>query len=139
MMTIMSPEHPMFTGIISDIGEALQTADLVLCRGGASTLAEVAALGRPAVVVPYPHHADRQQWKNAEPLVARGAAVLVEEAALMPEVYRTEVLGRLFDPERLRSMAAAPRERRAGTESDAPIDGAATIALDLVRFFGTAG
>jgi UDP-N-acetylglucosamine--N-acetylmuramyl-(pentapeptide) pyrophosphoryl-undecaprenol N-acetylglucosamine transferase len=120
---------------VSDIGEALRTADLVLCRGGASTLAEVAALSRPAVVVPYPHHADRQQWKNAEPLVAKGAAALVEEAALTPDAFRTEVLGRLFDPARLDAMARAG----AGQEIGERIDGATTIAVDLVRVFETAG
>lgn len=124
---------------IADIGEALLTADLVLCRGGASTLAEVAALARPAVVVPYPHHADRQQWKNAEPLVARGAAALIEEGALTPPAFRTEVIDRLFDLERLRAMSDASRRRIVAKESGAPIDGATTIALDLVRFFGTAG
>ncbi|HVG95116.1 MAG TPA: glycosyltransferase, partial [Planctomycetota bacterium] len=46
------------------------------------------------VVVPYPHHADRQQWRNAEPLVAAGRAVLVEEGDLDPERFRSEVLAR---------------------------------------------
>ena len=132
---------------IAAMGEALATADLVLCRGGASTLAEVDALARPAVVVPYPFHEDRQQWKNAEPLVARGLAVVVEEGALDPGTFRLEVLGRLLDPVRLASMAAAgapaPRRpdasARSAKDSAAPSDGATTIALDLVRFFGGAG
>ncbi len=124
---------------LSHMGEALRTADLVLCRGGASTLAEVAALARPAVVVPYPHHADRQQWKNAEPLVACGAVALVEEAAFTPQAYRTEILARLFDPERLRAMSNASPSRPAEGDSAVRTDGATTIALDLVRFFGTAG
>ena len=72
---------------IPDVGTALRTADLVLCRGGAGTLAEVEALARPAVIVPYPHHADRQQWKNAERLLASGLATLVEEASLDAETF----------------------------------------------------
>ena len=125
---------------LAAIGEALATADLVLCRGGASTLAEVEALARPAVVVPYPHHADRQQWKNAEPLVGRGLAVLVEEGALDPATFRREVLDRLLDAGRLAAMSSAPAAPSASaTDSAPPSDGATTIALDLVRFFGGAG
>ncbi len=115
---------------VVEVGTALRCADLVLCRGGASTLAEVDALGRPAVVVPYPHHEDRQQWRNAEPLVARGAAVIVEEAQLTAESFRREVLGRLLDPAALSRMAAA---RAPGTGSSGIADAAATIAADLVR------
>jgi len=120
---------------VREIGEALMTADLVLCRGGASTLAEVAALRRPAVIVPYPHHADRQQWKNAAGLTARGAAVLVEEGALSPDVFAKDVLGRLLDPGALATMAAA---YSGGPDSAPQRDGAATIALDLVRFLEAA-
>jgi UDP-N-acetylglucosamine--N-acetylmuramyl-(pentapeptide) pyrophosphoryl-undecaprenol N-acetylglucosamine transferase len=65
---------------VHDVHAALSAATLVLCRGGASTLAEVAALRRPAWVVPYPHHADRHQERNAREL---GQGVeLVEEARL---------------------------------------------------------
>lgn len=124
---------------VREMGEALHTADLVLCRGGASTLAEVAALARPAVVVPYPHHADRQQWKNAAPLVERGAVALIEEGALTPAAFGSEVLARLFDDATLRRMTDAFGRAGAGKVSTFARDGAATIALDLVRFFGTAG
>lgn len=115
---------------VREVGTALLCADLVLCRGGASTLAEVDALGRPAVVVPYPHHEDRQQWRNAAPLVAQGRAVVVEEGALTPEAFGREVLGRLFDGAQLARMAAA---RAPGTGSSGIRDAAATIAADLVR------
>jgi UDP-N-acetylglucosamine:LPS N-acetylglucosamine transferase len=50
------------------VGSALRAASMVLCRGGASTLAEVGALRRPAWVVPYPHHVDRHQERNAHQL-----------------------------------------------------------------------
>lgn len=116
---------------VAAMGVALQSAALVLCRGGAGTLAEVAALRRPAVVVPYPHHADRQQWKNAEPLVATGQAVVVEEAALTPDAFRREVLDVLLDPAaRARREAAAPG---AAEGSSGPGGAAATIAAELVR------
>lgn len=65
---------------IRDMASALQAATLVLTRGGASTLAEIAALRRPAIVVPYPHHADRHQEKNARQL--KDGVRIVEERQL---------------------------------------------------------
>lgn len=64
---------------VDDVRGALDAADVVLTRGGASTLAEIAARGVPAVVVPYPHHADRHQEWNARAL-GDGAEVVAEEA-----------------------------------------------------------
>jgi UDP-N-acetylglucosamine--N-acetylmuramyl-(pentapeptide) pyrophosphoryl-undecaprenol N-acetylglucosamine transferase len=116
---------------VAEAGDALATADLVVCRGGASTLAEVAAVGKPAVVVPYPHHADRQQWRNAAPLVEAGAAVLLEEGALDAETVEREVVGLALDPVRLLSMGEAARARAARGA-----DGASHLAADLVRFIG---
>jgi UDP-N-acetylglucosamine--N-acetylmuramyl-(pentapeptide) pyrophosphoryl-undecaprenol N-acetylglucosamine transferase len=107
---------------------ALGTADLAVARAGALTCAELAATGTPAVLVPYPHHADRQQFRNAEPLVRRGAAVLVEEEHLDAGRFRADVLGLLADPLRLAGLRAA---MRSGFR-----DGAGQIADDLVRFLG---
>jgi UDP-N-acetylglucosamine--N-acetylmuramyl-(pentapeptide) pyrophosphoryl-undecaprenol N-acetylglucosamine transferase len=122
---------------VRDVGTAYATADLVLCRGGASTVAEVEWLGVPAVIVPFPHHKDRQQWKNAAPLVGRGAAVLLAEAALTPEAFRTQVVDLLFDDRRLEAMAKAARRPRPADRAGRPgEDAAATIATDLVRFIG---
>jgi len=64
---------PAFSGYraveyLDDVARALAAATVVLCRGGASTLAEVAVRARPAVVVPYPHHRDRHQERNAKAL-----------------------------------------------------------------------
>ena len=55
---------------LDDVRLALVAADGVLCRGGASTLAEIGAMGTPAWVVPYPHHTDRHQVRNARQLSA---------------------------------------------------------------------
>lgn len=122
------------TPFVAAVGAAYRTADLVVCRGGAGTVAELAALGRPAVIVPYPHHADRQQFKNAEGLVARGQATLVEEGALDEATFAREVLDVVLDP-----GALARRAPAADTSSAANADGAATIAAELVRSNGTSG
>ena len=62
-----------------DMAAAYAWADLVICRSGALTLAELAAAGVPAILVPYPHAVDDHQTKNAEAMVAAGAALLVAE------------------------------------------------------------
>lgn len=75
---------------LDDVAGALDAATLVLCRGGASTLAEIAARARPALVVPYPHHRDRHQEHNALALGA-GVRVVPEErldAALVATLAR---------------------------------------------------
>jgi UDP-N-acetylglucosamine--N-acetylmuramyl-(pentapeptide) pyrophosphoryl-undecaprenol N-acetylglucosamine transferase len=84
-------------------------ADLVLSRSGGTTVAELAALGKPSVLVPFPHHADRHQEKNADVLASRGAAVLVHEHLLAPEVFEETVLAILADEPVLAAMARAAR------------------------------
>jgi UDP-N-acetylglucosamine--N-acetylmuramyl-(pentapeptide) pyrophosphoryl-undecaprenol N-acetylglucosamine transferase len=116
------------TPFVQAMADAYATADLVLARAGANTCAELAATRTPAVFVPYPHHADRQQFRNAEPLVASGAARLVEEGELTPERVRGDVLDLLHDDAALDAMRAAG--------GAAPSDAAAETAEDLVRFLG---
>lgn len=113
---------------VQDMGAAYGSADLVLCRAGASTCAELQATGTPAVLVPYPHHADRQQFENAAVLVDAGGAAVVEQATLEPAVVGEAILGLLEDEERLAVMRAA-----LGAGSD---DAAAAVADDLGRFLG---
>lgn len=71
---------------IGDMAEALGWADLVICRAGALTIAELAAAGVGAVLVPYPHAVDDHQTTNAQFLVDAGAARRVADAALTPEL-----------------------------------------------------
>jgi UDP-N-acetylglucosamine--N-acetylmuramyl-(pentapeptide) pyrophosphoryl-undecaprenol N-acetylglucosamine transferase len=92
---------------LPDIGRAYAVADLVLSRAGASTVAECAALRRPAVFVPYPWHKDRQQVHNAWEAVRAGAAKIVEEADLDPPMLRGIVQEILLDPEERQRMAQA--------------------------------
>jgi UDP-N-acetylglucosamine--N-acetylmuramyl-(pentapeptide) pyrophosphoryl-undecaprenol N-acetylglucosamine transferase len=94
---------------IEDMPAAFAQADLVVCRSGASTVAEIAAAGKPAIFVPFPRAADDHQRVNAEALARAGAAVVVEESKL-EGVWLAETISALLqDPSRLASMSAAAR------------------------------
>lgn len=107
--------------------ELLAQSDLVLSRAGGTTVAEVAALGLPAVLVPYPHHRDQHQRRNAEVLVRAGAATLVEESECTAERLRDLFLELLSAPERLRTMGERARAVARPDASDAILD----LALEL--------
>ncbi len=94
----------------SDLASRYRAADLVVCRAGALTLAELALAGRPAIIVPYPHAAHDHQEYNARIFAARGAAVVVRESELEREKL-FELLASLGrDGERRRRMGAAARQ-----------------------------
>ena len=89
--------------------EEIAAADVVLCRSGASTVAELAAAGRASVLVPFAAAADDHQRKNAEVMLEAGAAAMILEAELTPERVVAEVAGLLEDEERRMSMGEAAR------------------------------
>ncbi|HWT94547.1 MAG TPA: UDP-N-acetylglucosamine--N-acetylmuramyl-(pentapeptide) pyrophosphoryl-undecaprenol N-acetylglucosamine transferase [Solirubrobacteraceae bacterium] len=91
---------------IDRFGEALLAADLVVARSGGSVF-EIAAHGRAAVLVPYPHATADHQTSNAKWMVDAGAAVLVPDAEVSPERLRREVDAILADPARLETMSRA--------------------------------
>jgi UDP-N-acetylglucosamine--N-acetylmuramyl-(pentapeptide) pyrophosphoryl-undecaprenol N-acetylglucosamine transferase len=95
---------------VHDMASAYGQADLVVCRAGATTLAELAALGKPAILVPYPFAADDHQRTNAEVLVRRGAAEVILNAQLNGERLAASVLALARDRQRLASMGAAVRQ-----------------------------
>jgi UDP-N-acetylglucosamine--N-acetylmuramyl-(pentapeptide) pyrophosphoryl-undecaprenol N-acetylglucosamine transferase len=92
---------------VHDMGDAYGRADLVICRAGATTLAEVTALCKPSILVPYPFAADDHQRKNAEMLRDHSAAELIPNAELSGERLAACVLDLVRDRGRLRAMAAA--------------------------------
>ncbi|KAA0265576.1 MAG: hypothetical protein EDQ89_13150 [Acidobacteria bacterium] len=93
---------------LPDLGDPLAASDLVLCRSGGSVF-ELAAAGRPAVLVPYPHAAGRHQHANARWMERAGAATIVEDAELDAGRLLAEVAPLLSDRGRLEAMAAAAR------------------------------
>jgi UDP-N-acetylglucosamine--N-acetylmuramyl-(pentapeptide) pyrophosphoryl-undecaprenol N-acetylglucosamine transferase len=95
---------------IEDMPMAFARADLVVCRSGASTVAEVAAAAKPAVFVPFPRAADDHQRVNAEALANQGAAVVVEESKLEGVWLAETIAALLQDSARLQRMSHAARE-----------------------------
>ena len=95
---------------IDDMPAAFARADLVVCRAGASTVAEIAAAGKPAVFVPFPRAADDHQRVNAEALARHGAAVVVEESKLEGVWLAETIAALLQDSSRLKKMSQAARE-----------------------------
>lgn len=112
---------------VMQIHEAYAAADLVVCRAGAMTLAEIAACGVPAILVPFPHSAYDHQVKNAESLAERDAAVLVLDHELDGERLAQEILRLLRDRETLVRYSAHAR-------TFARLDAAERIAGSLVEW-----
>ncbi|ABC21751.1 undecaprenyldiphospho-muramoylpentapeptide beta-N-acetylglucosaminyltransferase [Rhodospirillum rubrum] len=86
----------LLSAFFSDLPERLRDAHLVICRSGASTVGELAALGRPAILVPFPHAIDDHQTANARGLDEVGGGWLMPQAALTPQAL-AERLGELMD------------------------------------------
>ncbi len=116
---------------IDDMAAAYASAAVVVARAGATTLAELQALGRPSILVPYPFAADDHQRKNAEALAREGAAVCIPQDELTVHGLATMLDELLGDPNRRRAMAEAARRRGRP-------DAAASIVDDLCEWLGWA-
>lgn len=97
------------TAFIEDMAEAYAWADLVICRSGALTVAEVCAAGLPSIFVPFPAAVDDHQTANARPLVEAGAAEILSENLLTAESLADLLLQWLRDPGQLKERARKAR------------------------------
>jgi UDP-N-acetylglucosamine--N-acetylmuramyl-(pentapeptide) pyrophosphoryl-undecaprenol N-acetylglucosamine transferase len=95
---------------IEKMVEAFAQADLVISRAGATTVAELAAAGKPALFVPFPFAADDHQRKNAEAVERAGAGRMILQAELTPERLAQELLWLARDAQQLQRMSAASRQ-----------------------------
>ncbi len=93
----------------ADMPDRLRDCHLFIGRSGASTVAEIAAAGRPAIFVPYPGHADMQQKYNAEHMVASGGAKMFMQPDFTPEALSSYLESLLGQPDALGLMAVAAR------------------------------
>ena len=92
---------------MEDLPERMAAAHLVVARAGASTVAELGVIGRPAILVPFAAATDDHQAANARPFVAAGAGVMLREAECTPARLAAHLLGFLASPEALAGAAAA--------------------------------
>jgi UDP-N-acetylglucosamine--N-acetylmuramyl-(pentapeptide) pyrophosphoryl-undecaprenol N-acetylglucosamine transferase len=93
-----------------EMDREMKEATLVICRAGATTLAELTAAGRPSILIPLPTATDDHQRKNAVALVTQGAAQMLEQRELTGERLATEVLSLAGDAERCRRMSERARQ-----------------------------
>ena len=93
----------------SDMARRIAGAHLVISRSGASTVSEIAVIGRPVLFVPYPHALDHDQAANAAALAAAGGAEVHAQASLSAERIAGLIGGLMDDPDRLARMAAAAK------------------------------
>lgn len=96
---------PFFT----DMAQRMAAAHLVISRSGASTVSEIAVIGRPALLVPYPHALDHDQAANAAALAAAGGGEVHPQSTLTPEAVASLLGSAMEEPERLEKMAAAAK------------------------------
>ena len=94
---------------LEEIGLAYAAADLVLCRAGATTISELMALGKPAILVPYPWATDNHQEENARAVERRGAGRVILEKDLTPIVLFEEVKRVIYNETALRLMGQRAR------------------------------
>lgn len=113
---------------IYDMSRVMAAADLVLCRAGASTLSELAILGKPAVLVPSPNVTNNHQEKNARVLERAGGAIVLPEPTLTSETLRDTVLSLIHDKNRLSQMEANMRQYAAADATERIADVVLSLA-----------
>ena len=94
---------------LNNMPERFAQADLILCRSGAITVAEVAAAGRAAIFIPFGHATDSHQLRNAQSLERLGAARVILEQELTPDRLTSEIFSLLEQPARIADMASRSR------------------------------
>jgi UDP-N-acetylglucosamine--N-acetylmuramyl-(pentapeptide) pyrophosphoryl-undecaprenol N-acetylglucosamine transferase len=104
-MGVAAEVEPFF----EDLPRRMAEGQLVISRSGASTIAELAAIGRPAILVPFPGALDQDQSANAAVLAKAGGAVVLEQARFTPDRLAAEVARLAANPAELAAMAAAAR------------------------------
>jgi UDP-N-acetylglucosamine--N-acetylmuramyl-(pentapeptide) pyrophosphoryl-undecaprenol N-acetylglucosamine transferase len=110
----------------ADLPARMAASHLVISRSGASTVAELAAIGRPAILVPLPHALDQDQLANASVLEQAGGAIRLHQSEFTPDRLAAEIMALAVAPARLAGMAQ-------GAKSLAAIDAADRLADLLMR------
>jgi len=110
------------SAFFDDMAAVYARADLVVSRAGATTLAELAVLGKPAILIPYPYAADNHQQKNAMGFVERGGAVLFSQDGATAESLREEIKSLFASPQILHTMSRNMKELGIPDAADRIVD-----------------
>jgi UDP-N-acetylglucosamine--N-acetylmuramyl-(pentapeptide) pyrophosphoryl-undecaprenol N-acetylglucosamine transferase len=121
--------HLTIRPYITDMARCLSAADIVICRAGASSLAEFQALGKAAILIPSPYVAENHQFHNASALAKNGAALLLEEKELSGERLLAELDALLSNPRELERMGRAAK----AMEKPGAAEAIAKTLMDLAR------
>ena len=124
---------------VHDMADAYGRADLVVCRAGATTLAELTTLGKVAILIPYPFATDDHQRKNADVLARAGAAEVIDQRELTGARLATAILALARDADRRARMAAAARALARPQAAREIVDRALALARHPVAAEGASG
>jgi UDP-N-acetylglucosamine--N-acetylmuramyl-(pentapeptide) pyrophosphoryl-undecaprenol N-acetylglucosamine transferase len=113
----------------SDLPSRIAASHVIVSRSGASTVAELAAIGRPSILVPLPHALDQDQLANATVLASAGGAIVLKQDDFTPARLASEIAALAADPARLSAMAA-------GAKSAGVLDAADRLADLVLRVAG---
>ena len=115
---------------ISDMMHEFERADILICRAGATTCAEIAAAGKAAIMIPLPTAADDHQRKNAEAMQNAGAAKMIVQDQLSPEVLASTLIELAAEPETIARMEQAARNLAREDAAEATVDIIEELARD---------
>ena len=94
---------------IDDMAKAYSDADVIVSRAGATTIAELALVGKPAILIPYPYAAQNHQEENAKAMVEAGAAMMFIEGSMSDDEFKKELESLMLSTEKQRTMGGAMR------------------------------
>ena len=115
-------EQAHATKYIDDMVAAFSEVDIVICRAGATSTAELIAAGKASIMIPFPFAADDHQRKNAEAMAAAGAAKMILQQELSAQRLADEIKALVNEPERLTSMEQAARNLSRGDAAAKVVD-----------------
>jgi len=106
----MDSENIRIVPFVNNMADAYAMSDLLVCRSGALTLAEITVCGKPAILIPFPHAAGNHQKKNAEALVDSGAAQMLHEKSLTSKILMHSIMNLIHSKEKLEEMKQASKK-----------------------------
>lgn len=121
--------NALVSPFIADMVSAYAASDLMICRAGATSLAEITAAGRASILIPFPFAANDHQTQNARAMVESGAAIMISERDLTPEKLFAEIEALLTDEKKLQEMEARSKKMGRLDAARQIVDACMTLAV----------